>query len=86
MARVMHGVGMRADYRSEFWKFALPRLARGDIEAVISVAIQAHHLIAFARQASAGEQNASHYSAKLRDKRPTDAEPAGSAAETGTGW
>jgi radical SAM superfamily enzyme YgiQ (UPF0313 family) len=86
MARVMHGVGMRADYRSEFWKFALPRLARGDIEAVISVAIQAHHLIAFARQASAGEQNASHYSAKLRDKRPMDAEPAGSAAESRTGW
>ncbi len=80
MARVMRDVGMRADYRSEFWKFALPRLARADIEGIIGVAIQVHHLIAFARQASAGEQNASHYSAKLRE------EPAELAAESRAGW
>lgn len=68
LTRVLRDVGWRGDFRSEFWKFALPRLVRGDIESVIGVAIQAHHLIAFARQASAGRQNASHYSAKLRDE------------------
>jgi hypothetical protein len=67
---VLREVGLRGDFRAEFWKFALPRLARGDIETVIGVAIQAHHLIAFARQASAGQQNASHYSPKLRQDRP----------------
>jgi radical SAM superfamily enzyme YgiQ (UPF0313 family) len=70
LGRVLREVGLRGDFRAEFWKFALPRLARGDIEAVIGVAIQAHHLVAFARQASAGEQNASHYSPKLREDRP----------------
>ncbi|MFW6077834.1 MAG: B12-binding domain-containing radical SAM protein, partial [Hyphomicrobiales bacterium] len=64
LTRVLREVGMRGDFRGEFWRFALPRLARGDIEAVIGVAIQAHHLIAFAGQASAGKQNASHYSPK----------------------
>jgi hopanoid C-2 methylase len=42
LARVLRDVGLRGDFRAEFWKFALPRLVRGDIEAVISVAIQAH--------------------------------------------
>jgi hopanoid C-2 methylase len=70
LSRVLSQVGVRGDFRAEFWRFALPRLARGDIETVIGVAIQAHHLIAFARQASAGQQNASHYSAKLRDDHP----------------
>jgi len=68
LTRVLRDVGLRGDFRAEFWKFALPRLARGDIEALIGVAIQAHHLIAFARQASAGKENASHYSTKLRDE------------------
>jgi hopanoid C-2 methylase len=67
LGRVLWALGVRAAYRAEFWRFALPRLIRGDIEAVLGVAIMAHHLIIFARQASAGTQNASHYSAKLRD-------------------
>ena len=67
LGRILWTVGLRGDYRSEFWKFALPRLKRGDLETVMGVAIMAHHLIVFARQASAGKQNASHYSPKLRD-------------------
>jgi hopanoid C-2 methylase len=81
LARVLRDVGLRGDFRAEFWKFALPRLVRGDIEAVISVAIQAHHLIAFARQASAGRQNASHYSAKLRDEWLVQEQPARQGVE-----
>jgi hopanoid C-2 methylase len=66
LARVLWIVGVRGDYRRAFWKFALPRLARGQIEPVLSVGLCAHHLIMFAREACAGRSNASHYSAKAR--------------------
>src|SRR5450631_2129521 len=60
-------VGVRGDYRKVFWKFALSRLRRGDIEGLISCAMIAHHLILFARAASSGGQNASNYSLRLRE-------------------
>jgi hopanoid C-2 methylase len=55
------------DYRKVFWKFALGRLRRGDIEGLISCSMIAHHLIMFARAASTGKQNASNYSMRLRE-------------------
>lgn len=60
-------VGVRGDYRRVFWKFALRRLARGEIEYLISSVLVAHHLIMFARSASRGKTNASYYSLKLRE-------------------
>ena len=60
-------VGILGDYKLEFWKFALRRLARGEIEYLISSIMGAHHLIMFARAASGGEQNASHYSMRMRE-------------------
>ncbi|MGH6868789.1 MAG: DUF4070 domain-containing protein, partial [Methylocella sp.] len=66
LARILWIVGVCGDYRRTFWKFALRRLARGQIEQVLSVGLCAHHLIMFARDACAGRGNASHYSAKAR--------------------
>ena len=60
-------VGVLGDYKLEFWKFALRRLARGEIEYLISSILVAHHLIMFARDASGGQQNASNYSMRLRE-------------------
>jgi radical SAM superfamily enzyme YgiQ (UPF0313 family) len=60
-------VGVRGDYRRVFWKFALRRLTRGEIEYLISSILVAHHLIMFARSASRGKTNASYYSLKLRE-------------------
>jgi hypothetical protein len=60
-------VGILGDYKLEFWKFALRRLARGEIEHLISSILVAHHLIMFARAASGGQQNASNYSMRLRE-------------------
>ena len=45
----------------------LRRLARGEIEYLISSMMVAHHLIMFARGASRGRQNASNYSMRLRE-------------------
>jgi hypothetical protein len=60
-------VGVRSHYRREFWKFAWPRLRRGEIEVILGVGMVAHHLIMFAREALQGRHNASHYSMKLRE-------------------
>jgi radical SAM superfamily enzyme YgiQ (UPF0313 family) len=60
-------VGVLGDYKRVFWKFALGRLRRGDIEGLISSTMMSHHLISFAREASGGRQNASNYSVRLRE-------------------
>ena len=60
-------VGILGDYKIAFWKFALTRLARGEIEYLISSILVAHHLIMFARDASGGQTNASYYSLKLQE-------------------
>ena len=65
LGRIIWKVGVRSDYRQYFWTFAWPLLRHGDIENVIAVALVAHHLIMFAREAVAGRRNASHYSARL---------------------
>jgi radical SAM superfamily enzyme YgiQ (UPF0313 family) len=58
-------VGVKSDYRREFWRFAWPRLKSGDIERILQVGLVAHHLILFARGASGGQQTASYYSARV---------------------
>ena len=60
-------IGVLGDYRRVFWKFAIGRLRRGDIEGLIGPAMIGHHLIKFARAASGGQQNASNYSIRLRE-------------------
>ena len=77
-------VGVLGDYRRVFWKFALGRIKRGDLEGLIGCTLIAHHLITFARAASSGRQNASTIrSACVRPPfPPNDAtcDPAGAAA------
>ena len=64
LSRIFWFVGVKGDYRRVFWRFALARLLRGEIEHLIAVPLLAHHLILFAREASAGRRDASHYSFK----------------------
>jgi len=66
LAKVFWYLGVLADYRAIFWKFALPLLRRGEIEAVLATAVSAHHLIMFSRDACDGRANASNYAPKLR--------------------
>jgi hypothetical protein len=75
LAAIVWKMGVLADYRADFWAFAWPRLKAGRIEETLSASVIARHLIAFARRACAGELNASHYSAKLRDDLPASAGP-----------
>ena len=74
LANIIWKVGVRSDYRRDFWRFAWPKLKRGQIEPVIQAGLISRHLIEFARQASSGAMNASYYSAKLRDPMQVAAE------------
>ena len=78
LAKLLWHVGVRGDggYRGTFWRFALPLLLKGKIEALLNYALPAHHLIIFAREACSGRGNASHYSAKLRSDAAPMLEPA----------
>jgi hypothetical protein len=67
MRNIFWKVGVRGEYKREFWKFAWGRLVRGDIEGLIGSVLIGHHLIMFARAASSGRQNASNYSLRLRE-------------------
>ncbi|MBI3698938.1 MAG: B12-binding domain-containing radical SAM protein [Afipia sp.] len=67
LAKIFWRVGVRSDYRREFWKFAWPRIKEGDVERLLSAGLVAHHLILFARGASQGRQTASYYSAPLQE-------------------
>jgi radical SAM superfamily enzyme YgiQ (UPF0313 family) len=65
---VLLRAGLLADYRRTFWALAWPLLKAGRIEDVIQVALVAHHLISFARDAVKGRQNASFYSPNTRSE------------------
>lgn len=64
VGRILWRVGVRADYRRVFWRMARRALQSGNIEAVIHVALVAHHLIHFARDCQAGIGEYSFYSKK----------------------
>jgi radical SAM superfamily enzyme YgiQ (UPF0313 family) len=67
--RVVWRIGIRSDYRKPFWRTARHALRRGQIDVMLGMAFVAHHLIQFTREALRGEQNASHYSSKVRTAR-----------------
>lgn len=66
LAKIVWKLGVLADYRRVFWRYAWPRIKMGRIENVISIGILAKHLIAYSRKACAGKLNASNYSPRLR--------------------
>jgi radical SAM superfamily enzyme YgiQ (UPF0313 family) len=67
LRNIVWKVGVLGDYKRVFWKFALGRLRKGDIEGLIGSALVAHHLIEFTRAATSGRQSASNYSIRLRE-------------------
>jgi radical SAM superfamily enzyme YgiQ (UPF0313 family) len=62
LGRVLWRIGVRATYRRTFWQLAGPALRRGDIEALIHVAVVSHHLIEFTRDCLRGAGESSFYS------------------------
>jgi radical SAM superfamily enzyme YgiQ (UPF0313 family) len=64
-ARVLWHVGVKSDYRREFWRTVAPAFRRGGIdrglESLLQVAVVSHHLISFTRQALAGNGETAFY-------------------------
>jgi hopanoid C-2 methylase len=54
-------VGVRGSYRLTFWRMAKRAFSKGDLEGLIHVGLVAHHLITFARECEAGDQEAAFY-------------------------
>ena len=78
VANIIVRVGIFSNYRKTFWKMAKARLAKGEIEPLIHIALVSHHLITFARKAASGKRNASFYSENLPEgstAEPVDARP-----------
>jgi radical SAM superfamily enzyme YgiQ (UPF0313 family) len=65
LSRVLWTCGVASSYRRQFWDYAWPKLKKLEIEPVLAAGIVAHHLISFSREAAAGRENASFYSAKV---------------------
>jgi radical SAM superfamily enzyme YgiQ (UPF0313 family) len=62
LGRLLWHVGVRADYRREFWRALRTAWGTRDIEGLVSAAIVSHHLICFAREALEEGGEASFYS------------------------
>ena len=61
-------VGLKSDYRRPFWRAARHALRRGQVDGMLGMGFMAHHLIQFTREALRGEQNASFYSTRQRER------------------
>ena len=57
--RIFWEIGVRGDYRREFWSFVWPQILRGEVELVVATTAVAHHMIRWAREASSGAQKMS---------------------------
>ena len=55
VGRLMWRAGVRSRYRRLFWKMALPKLRKGQIEAIIQIGTVGYHLIRFAEECAAGK-------------------------------
>src|SRR5271156_4854978 len=60
--RIIWRVGIRSDYRANFWKMAWTELKQGNVETMFQVAMVAHHLITYARECTRGRMQSSNYS------------------------
>lgn len=62
LTRLIWHAGIVADYRKVFWRMALPRLKKLQIEQVIHVGMVSYHLISYARECASGKGEKSFYS------------------------
>jgi radical SAM superfamily enzyme YgiQ (UPF0313 family) len=71
--RILWSVGIRSDYRREFWKMAWTELKQGNVETMFQVAMVAHHLITYARECTQGKMQSSNYSIRrIEDEREAE--------------
>ena len=62
LSRIIWHVGLRSNYRSQFWKMFWTLILRGQLELIFHISVVAHHLISYTREALVGKGQASNYS------------------------
>ena len=67
LSRIFWHVGLRSNYRRQFWRMFWILIRRGELELIIHISIVAHHLIAYTREALQGKGQASNYSLRTVD-------------------
>jgi radical SAM superfamily enzyme YgiQ (UPF0313 family) len=70
LSRIAWRVGVRGDYRAEFWKMAWRELRRGNLDSLFQIAMIAHHLITFGRECVTRDVQTSAYSSRRRAEAP----------------
>ena len=69
-ARLIWNVGLRGDYRAEFWKMFRTQLWQGHIENIFQIALVGHHLIRYTRDTVSGRIHACHFAPRIRPQEP----------------
>ncbi len=67
LGRIFWHVGLRSNYRRQFWRMFWTLIRRGQLEAIFHISTVAHHLIEYTRDALAGKGQASNYSLQCVD-------------------
>ena len=76
LRRIVWRVGIRGNYRRQFWKMAIAQARQGNIENIFQVAMVAHHLITYAQECISGAMQSSNYSARRVEPRPAELQQA----------
>ncbi len=76
LRRIVWRVGIRGNYRRQFWKMAIAQARQGNIENIFQVAMVAHHLITYAQECVSGAMQSSNYSARRVEPRPAELQQA----------
>ena len=64
LGRTVWRLGVRGDYRAEFWKMLWTQTRNGDVAATFRVAFVSYHLITYARECLRGMVPSSNYSGR----------------------
>jgi len=76
LLRIVWRIGIRGNYREQFWKMAIAQAKLGNIENIFQVAMVAHHLITYAQECVSGAMQSSNYSARRVESRPAELQQA----------
>lgn len=76
IGRILWRIGIKADWRRDFWRAAWPSLRRGQVEDVVHMALIAYHMVSFAREATSGSHRESSFYSPQVESAATSREAA----------
>ncbi len=72
LCKLLVQVGLRGNYRRHFWRFVWTALRAGRVGELLAVGLVSHHLIRFARDCTAGRQNAAFYAERSKQRTASE--------------